>query len=1120
MADRDVSVVLSARVDGYKRAMDEAARATDKVGTSARKAGTTGSTIMDRARVSAEKYDDRMRRLGQASQFAGAAILTGLGIGLVRSTESASRLNETVNKSQVLFGSASARMEEWAATAAQSMGLSKQAALESAAGFGDMFQQLGWAQDEAANMSQSVVKLAADLGSFNNLPTAEVSEMISAGFRGEYDSLQRLIPNINAARVEKEALAATGKSVASSLTAQEKAAATLAIITKDGARANDDFARTADSAANAQKIAAAEFENAKAALGESLTPAMSKAAQAASSILSGFNSLPGPVRTLAVVVTAAAGAFLFLAPKIAAAKASLSSFGVSASGVGKSAAFATLKLAAMAAAGTAITSALETKVNEAGLASELEKFGKSGEIAGEAAKVFGDDLTKLQGDLSFMLTPNWYDSATKGVGKLAAALGMFSTEGDISQQISKVDEALAGLASRDPGSAAAAFDRIEDAAAQAEVPIEELTALFPAYTAAAAQSATSGSTPAAAGVKSVADAAAAANGNVDEFAKKLEALIAPGMAASKAADAQKDSLNALADAAKANGTALSGNGAKARANREAFRGAIQSNVDLATAYARLNGSVDQGKAKYDEASAALVRAGVKARFSEKQIRAFIDSMNAAGDTKATPKVGANITELKAKESDVKARLRALGRMTQTPKVKAETAQAKRELALVREQLAQVRDKEVTLTIRKESIGASVGAASGGYIQAPGFAQGGGPVRGPGTRKSDSIPAMLSNGEYVVQAEAVDHYGVGFFDRVNARKFAKGGRVRPRATYTNQKSYDRALKEWEAADQLYQDRVNARESAKQDRTRSSEQTRSSFRASSGLMTFDFGASEAARGAYVAAVKDQAAAETALFEARKKANTANRADRPEAIRALAEAQRTYADSVKATATAQDTEARTRPTAENIRNSMATKVATMRALTSNLQTLAGWGMPSVLLAEILNAGLDSGAQMAQALIDGGPGLVGGFQTLGTEQTNLGNVLGSLNAAWNPGDGDLTLDQLVAATTAAVPGKPGPKPVYKKKGKKRALGGPVRAGEPYLVGEQGMEMFVPGMSGAIVPNRSLQHAIPVGAGVGGGDVTFSGPCEINMDGVRVWSGLLTANRRTGFSLRPLDGS
>ena len=54
--------------------------------------------------------------------------------------------------------------------------------------------------------------------------------------------------------------------------------------------------------------------------------------------------------------------------------------------------------------------------------------------------------------------------------------------------------------------------------------------------------------------------------------------------------------------------------------------------------------------------------------------------------------------------------------------------------------------------------------------------GGGEVSGPGTSTSDSIPAYLSDGEYVVNAKAVDTYGVETFEALNARKFAGGGPV--------------------------------------------------------------------------------------------------------------------------------------------------------------------------------------------------------------------------------------------------------------------------------------------------------------------------------------------------------
>lgn len=61
-----------------------------------------------------------------------------------------------------------------------------------------------------------------------------------------------------------------------------------------------------------------------------------------------------------------------------------------------------------------------------------------------------------------------------------------------------------------------------------------------------------------------------------------------------------------------------------------------------------------------------------------------------------------------------------------------------------------------------------GLATGGYIH------------GPGTSTSDSIPAMLSNGEYVINADAVSRVGAPLLDAINQgrsiRHFASGGLV--------------------------------------------------------------------------------------------------------------------------------------------------------------------------------------------------------------------------------------------------------------------------------------------------------------------------------------------------------
>jgi hypothetical protein len=209
-----------------------------------------------------------------AGVAAAAFAAAGIGSFLKDAIGQASDLSETINKSNVIFGKNAGAIRDWSKSAATNFGLSQQAALDAAAGMGNMLQQLGYTGEAAAKASTDTVKLAADLGSFNNLETGDVLDRIGAAMRGEYDSLQLLIPNINAARVEQEAMAATGKTVASELTAQEKATATLAIVQRDGAAAANDFAETSDGLANRTKIASAQFDDMKAKLGTALLPAM------------------------------------------------------------------------------------------------------------------------------------------------------------------------------------------------------------------------------------------------------------------------------------------------------------------------------------------------------------------------------------------------------------------------------------------------------------------------------------------------------------------------------------------------------------------------------------------------------------------------------------------------------------------------------------------------------------------------------------------------------------------------------------------------------------------------------------------------------------------------------
>ena len=120
-------------------------------------------------------------------------------------------------------------------------------------------------------------------------------------------------------------------------------------------------------------------------------------------------------------------------------------------------------------------------------------------------------------------------------------------------------------------------------------------------------------------------------------------------------------------------------------------------------------------------------------------------------------------------------------------------------ATVADALKQVRDD---LYQKDPSYKAKV---TGTGKEAPASYAVGGPVSGPGTSTSDSIPARLSNGEYVIKASSVDKYGVGMMNSINEQRFADGGQVLDdysRVTYGGKTFNARTVRMLKKAEEAY------------------------------------------------------------------------------------------------------------------------------------------------------------------------------------------------------------------------------------------------------------------------------------------------------------------------------
>jgi len=121
--------------------------------------------------------------------------------------------------------------------------------------------------------------------------------------------------------------------------------------------------------------------------------------------------------------------------------------------------------------------------------------------------------------------------------------------------------------------------------------------------------------------------------------------------------------------------------------------------------------------------------------------------------------------------DLTSGLKGLGVSVQPTLDQQAAAQAQSDMQALIERITAASKIVITPVVAPVSTGDPAAAV-------PGYATGG-QISGPGTGTSDSILARLSNGEFVMRAAAVRHYGPDLLEQLNARRlprFATGGAV--------------------------------------------------------------------------------------------------------------------------------------------------------------------------------------------------------------------------------------------------------------------------------------------------------------------------------------------------------
>ena len=211
--------------------------------------------------------------MASAVQAFGRAVRALVGQGAKLIGQSAD-IFETQSKLEAVFQSSTGKVQDFIEEYANLAGMSKVVAQEMVATTGAILEGAGFGADAAADMSIAVTRLAGDLTSFTNIPVEETLRAIQGALTGEREMLKRLGIVLLETDVQKRALNDTGKESARSLTQQEKATATLKLITEKAGVAIGDLERTQHSAANQMRQIQARLADLKDELAEELLPAI------------------------------------------------------------------------------------------------------------------------------------------------------------------------------------------------------------------------------------------------------------------------------------------------------------------------------------------------------------------------------------------------------------------------------------------------------------------------------------------------------------------------------------------------------------------------------------------------------------------------------------------------------------------------------------------------------------------------------------------------------------------------------------------------------------------------------------------------------------------------------
>jgi hypothetical protein len=246
-------------------------------------------------------------RTGKKMQEVGRSMTLGITAPLALAAgafvKAAADAEETENRFRQVFGSLSDDAGAFADELGDAVGRSSIKIMDGLSTFQSFSVGMGFAREEASEMSKSIQTLALDFASFNNISDDEAMQRFISALSGSSEVLDRFGINIKQSALDLELQAQGLANSTSEATEQQKVIARLAIImramTDQGA--TGDAIRTQDSFTNQMKRLNDAFLDFRVQLGRDIIPALTGLVTATGNALEKFNGLSDGTRKSIIV---------------------------------------------------------------------------------------------------------------------------------------------------------------------------------------------------------------------------------------------------------------------------------------------------------------------------------------------------------------------------------------------------------------------------------------------------------------------------------------------------------------------------------------------------------------------------------------------------------------------------------------------------------------------------------------------------------------------------------------------------------------------------------------------------------------------------------------------------